>query len=93
MPDSTRVTAADFNGSTWDGSPFDPMAPWIADAARAGRIKAKGCDRDYAVFEVQTSNGMVVALPGDRIERALNGTLTVVRAHATHEDPAAGRPA
>ena len=81
MADSVRVTAADFNGSTWDGAPFEPMEPWLAHAARAGQIVAKGCDRDYAVFLVTTAAGVVEALPGDRIERAANGELNVVQAH------------
>lgn len=83
MADSVRVTSADYNGSTWDGHPFEPMAPWIAAAARDGKIKVRGCDRDYAVFEIATPAGVVRALPGDRIERAINGDLTVVRAHGS----------
>jgi hypothetical protein len=89
--DSVRVTAAPYNGTTWTANPFDPMAPWIAEAARMGRIKPKGCDREHAAFEVVTPAGTVLALPGDRIERAVSGILSVVRAHEAKSVPATAR--
>lgn len=71
--DSVLVTSADFNGESWDGSPFSPSpAPaWLFHALRRGAIKVakrkETADRDYAIFSVRTSQGIVTALPGDRI--------------------------
>lgn len=71
--DSVLVTSADFNGESWDGSPFSPSpAPaWLFHALRRGAIKVakrkETVDRDYTIFDVRTSQGIVTALPGDRI--------------------------
>ena len=76
---ATYVTAADFNGRDWDGSPFSDARPWLEEAVRDGRIKVAPIgDRDYAVFDVETAAGVVRALPGDRIECGDDGKLTVV---------------
>ncbi len=73
-----RVTAADFNGHDWDGSPFDPApAPdWFrAELGNAVKLSDGNHCTDYAVWSV---NG-VEAWPGDYIVRADDGTLSVVK--------------
>jgi hypothetical protein len=77
MTDSVRVNAADFNGESWDGSPFDSFPQWLHDAVLHGRVEPKADDRDYALFSVLTDEGRVIAEPDDRIERLENGSLTV----------------
>lgn len=68
-PDRVRVTAADFNGETWDGSPFTPPAPrWLLNAVGLGKISVNMDDAtDYAKWNVWTPTGNVVAGPGDVI--------------------------
>lgn len=76
------VTAADWNGDSFDGSPFDPApAPeWLMQAIRAGHIKGD-CpgSTDYAVWWVWTPYGKVLAEPGDKIVQHHNGDLGVIR--------------
>jgi hypothetical protein len=62
-----RVTAADYNGSTWDGSPFDHIPRWLEVALRSGAIGIRQDDRDYALWTVETPSGTKVAEPGDDI--------------------------
>jgi len=49
VPDAVMVLAADFNGETWDGFPFDADPPWLRSALACGEIRAvtPGCT-DYA---------------------------------------------
>lgn len=63
------VTAADFNPQecSFDGSPFEPMADWIVPCADAGRIAISYDGRDYAVFDVITEHGLVIAEPDNKI--------------------------
>lgn len=63
------VTAADFNPQecSFDGSPFEPMADWIVPCADAGRIAIGYDGRDYAVFDVITEHGLVIAEPDNKI--------------------------
>jgi hypothetical protein len=76
------VTAADWNGDSFDGSPFDPApAPeWLVEAIRAKRIVGD-CpgSTDYAVWWVHAPYGKVVAEPGDKIVLHDNGALGVIR--------------
>lgn len=63
------VTAADFNPQecSFDGSPFEPMADWIVPCADAGRLHISYDGRDYAVFDVITEHGLVIAEPDNKI--------------------------
>jgi hypothetical protein len=61
------VTAADFNGNDWDGSPFNHVPQWLETALRRGTITIKEDDRDYALWAVDTPEGIKVAEPGDDI--------------------------
>jgi hypothetical protein len=64
-----KVTAADFNGREWDGSPFDPApAPaWLMEAIEAGDITVSPShSTDYAVWDVF---GAGEAWPGDFISK------------------------
>ena len=67
--DRVRITAADFNGRTWDGNPFSPPAPhWLCLAVLAGEVTphTRG-STDYARWDVKTPDGVVDAGPGDWI--------------------------
>jgi hypothetical protein len=66
-PSRVRVTATDFNGQSWDGSPFSHVPPWLEVALRAGAITVKADDRDYALWAVETPSGTKIAEPGDDI--------------------------
>lgn len=76
--DRVRITAADFNGQTWDGSPFSDAPNWLLSAIEGGMIRAhtRG-STDYARFHVTTPEGVVDAGPGDEIVRAGTGSLQV----------------
>lgn len=67
MNDVVTVTNADFNGSSWDGCPFSSVPDWLKDAVAHDLISVHPDDLDYAVWDVQTENGNVRALPGDQI--------------------------
>lgn len=77
--DFVTVTAADFNGTSWDGNPFDPCpAPnWLTDAVKRKYVVVKPSDRDYAIWTVRTRYRDVVVEPGDKIIRNEDGTLGV----------------
>ena len=79
---AVRVTSADFNGQSFDGSPFSVCPEWLQAAVKNGDIdiSTKHGDRDYAVWCVTTKNGIVLAFPGDYIIRRKHGDLSVVPA-------------
>lgn len=66
-PARVCVTAADFNGYDWDGSPFDHLPKWLEKALEQGIVSVAPDDRDYAVWAVNTVTGVVRAEPGDTI--------------------------
>lgn len=78
---AVRVTAADFNGNSFDGRPFSTIPNWLIDAELNGSITIcpHGCT-DYARWDVKTPNGIVTAEPDDWIIRRENGDLSVVQA-------------
>jgi len=76
------VTAADFNGSTFDGNPLVPSNH--ESSLRLGALitsdqiviqQTNGTD--YATWKVATKDGEVIASPGDFIEILTDGTLRV----------------
>lgn len=76
---AVRVTAADFNGKDWDGSPFSAMPDWLATAVKGGSITPHTRNStDYAEWDVVTSKGTISAGPGDWIIRRERGDLSVV---------------
>lgn len=78
---SVTVTAADFNGESFDGCPFKPDVPeWLLEAERHGRIAIKPDDRDYACWNITTPAGVIMAEPGDVISLGADGALTVRKA-------------
>jgi hypothetical protein len=79
---AVQVTAADYNGSNWDGRPFSAMPGWLRDAIEKGIITphTRG-GTDYAQWDVQTSRGLLNATPGDWIIRRERGDLSVVDEH------------
>lgn len=66
-PSRVRVTAADYNGATWDGCPFSHIPKWLESALRLGAVQVVADDRDYALWSVETSSGPQIAEPGDDI--------------------------
>jgi hypothetical protein len=80
--DCVRITAVDFNGKEFDGSPFkfdsDETPQWLKLAILDKQITiASSRSTDYAEFEIITAYGNVVAGPGDIISQRDNGTLEV----------------
>jgi hypothetical protein len=75
---AVEVTAADFNGTDWDGSPFTEKPDWLVEAVKAGRIKVHPSNTDYAMWTVQTPKRVMIAGPGDWILHA-HGQLLVAQ--------------
>lgn len=75
--ESVTVTAADFNGSSFDGSPFSSVPSWLLGAEKSGTLALYPDDRDYALWKVRTASGDVIAEPGDQIVHEGNGVLSV----------------
>jgi hypothetical protein len=70
---AVRITAADFNGQSFDGSPFvfdgDKEPEWLFEAIRNNQIVIdRSGARDYARFTVKgDDDNDVVVGPGDYI--------------------------
>lgn len=78
--EAVRVTAADFNGSSWDGCPFSAVPKWLADAVDSKQVRpVTPGSTDYAEWEVDTAKGTILAGPGDWIAVAYRGRLIVLR--------------
>ena len=89
IPGAITVTSADWNGHSFDGSPFRGDAPWLQDAISSGALEiADVTDRDYAVFDVVTRDGVIRAFPGDQITLERDGFLCVHPHPESLSDPA-----
>jgi hypothetical protein len=80
--DAVQITAADFNGRTWDGAPFNDDPAWLMEAIRSGEIAPVTHNHtDYAEWEIRTledgndGRALHVATPGDWIIRGVKGEL------------------
>ena len=76
--EAVRVTAADYNGHTWDGSPFaeQPAPTWLLEAVKNGAIMpVTPGSTDYAEWEIRTLEGTMRAGPGDWIIKGVKGEL------------------
>lgn len=74
--DAVQITAADFNGQTWDGSPFAEVAPeWLVDAVKGGLVAVHPGSEDYAWFAIKTLEGTMIAGPGDWIIQGIKGEI------------------
>ena len=62
--EAVQITAADFNGKTWDGSPFSEKPNWLEKALRTGEVSVHPDNRDYAMWKIKTLSGPVIAGPG-----------------------------
>jgi hypothetical protein len=83
MYDAVRVTAADYNGKTWDGGPFSAMPEWLEDALELGKIVPHTHGgTDYAQWWVynRRSGEAWNATPGDWIVFS-DDNLYVVKDH------------
>lgn len=92
--EAVQVTAADFNGTSWDGSPFSEYPGWMRDAVASGVVSVYPDDRDYALWKIGTledgPNGEAkhIAEPGDWIIRGVQSELYPCKADifaATYE--------
>ena len=67
MEQEVTVTSVDWNGKSFDGSPFSDNPPWINDNLGKGYIGRVAYEADYAIWAVHTQSGIVIAEPGDKI--------------------------
>jgi len=74
---TVKITAADWNGHTFDGSPFDAMPAWLVGALIRGLIAPVSDGRDYLLWAVAGSVGC--GEPGDIIENLGGGEVRLVR--------------
>jgi hypothetical protein len=78
---AVQVKATDFNGSSFDGSPFSEIPEWLAEALDNGTVAVEPSDRDYALWRVGTledgpsGQAKHIASPGDWIIRGVKGEL------------------
>lgn len=73
-----RILATDYNGKTFDGSPFSRFPKWLREALEDGKIRISPLiTTDYATFNVETAQGMVVAGPGDIIWETVFGNIKI----------------
>jgi hypothetical protein len=80
---AVQITAADYNGATWDGSPFSAGPTWILELVKNGGISPDTPNHtDYAEWWVQTPQGKVLATPGDWIIRDMKGQIFLVKQEA-----------
>ncbi len=79
--EAVQVRAADFNGETFDRSPFSDDPEWLIDALKKQMITIHHSDRDYALWRINTledgPNGEAkhIAEPGDWIIKGVHGEL------------------
>lgn len=79
--EAVQVTAADFNGVDFDGSPFSEIPQWLVDALENGMVAVEPDTRDYAMWRVGTLEdgpswqAKHIASPGDWIIRGIKGEL------------------
>lgn len=79
--EAVQVRATDFNGTSWDGSPFSELPGWLSHALAHGMISVEPSDRDYALWRINTLEDgpeqqvAHIAEPGDWIIRGIKGEL------------------
>lgn len=84
--EAVQVRATDFNGQTWDGSPFSETPPWLTSAIQSGAVvPVTPGETDYSEWEIKTledgkdGRAKHVASPGDWIVRGIKGELYPVK--------------
>ena len=90
--EAVRITAADYNGRTWNGSPFalpgGELPKWLDMALQDGTLNVHPSGTNYAMWAIRTTEGTMIAGPGDWIIRGLQGELYPCKAdifEATYE--------
>jgi hypothetical protein len=80
--EAVKVTAADWNGESFDGSPFSEIPKWLYEAFHNGTLSVLNeGGTDYARWVIKTledgPNGEAkhIADPGDWIIRGIQGEL------------------
>ena len=76
--EAVQIKATDFNGESWDGSPFShaPLPLWLTEALLTTKIRpvVEG-GRDYCHWKIDTLEGEMTAVPGDWIIQGVKGEL------------------
>lgn len=76
---AVTVTAADFNGKSFDGCPFNFVPTWLHNAIKSKTITGVNPNStDYLVWAVTTNDGIVNAEPGDVILNT-DGIFSVIK--------------
>lgn len=66
--DAVEVTAADYNGESWDSSPFSAIPQWLLDAHASGNIiPVTPASTDYAEWLIKSPDGEKYISPGDTL--------------------------
>jgi len=79
--EAVQITAADYNGKDWDGSPFSEMPTWLEKAIAENIVAVEPSTTDYALWRVGTledgpdNQAKHIAGPGDWIIRGIKGEL------------------
>lgn len=73
--EAVRILATDYNGIDWDGSPFSEAPDWLAAAVKDGTLSVLPSDRDYAMWQIKTLEGVMTAGPDDWIIRGVKGEI------------------
>lgn len=71
--EAVEVTAADYNGQTWDGFPFSDNPSWLFEALNSHKITVAKADTDYAQWDIHTLEGVMRASAGDWIIKGVKG--------------------
>lgn len=83
------ITAVDWNGTSFDGSPFEPAeCAWILPFIQSGHVAPYQDygSRDYMIWSVLTPGGRLIAYPGDQIHH-IDGNLVLTQDPGNrHED-------
>ncbi len=79
VSDTVVCTSAEFNGSEYDGYPFDPhpVPDWFRAAVSMGKIWWAPSAADYASYWVKTRDGVSFASAGDTIVLEPDWSLSV----------------
>lgn len=77
--EAVRITAADYDGHTWNGSPFavagGERPEWLSRALEDGTLQVQPSGTGHAMWAIRTTEGTMIAGPGDWIIRGVKGEL------------------
>ena len=77
--EAVRICSADYNGRSWNGSPFavpgGGLPKWLSQALEDGTLSVQPGSTGRATWAIRTSEGTMIAGPGDWIIRGIHGEL------------------